>query len=159
MEQNNKNLFVCMTKEKYEQMVRHEDHLKNMITELIKLHEEETRLKRHHRAYLHVRDYINVVCDADKLLLEKMQEEAVKMPSVVLSSCDCAGVNDPCDHQESSCKGCCESCEACEECGGCGECGKCDDNDIFSDLELLSFLDKIFITKLVTDILLKDSKE
>lgn len=159
MEQNNKNLFVCMTKEKYEQMVRHEDHLKNMIMELIKLHEEETRLKRHHRAYLHVRDYINVVCDADKLLLNKMQEEAVKMPSVVLSSCDRAGVNSPCDHQESSCKGCCESCAACEEYGGCSECGKCDDKAIFCDLELLRFFYETFITVLVTDLLLTESKE
>ena len=41
--------------------------LVNMHRELISLYEEESDLKKRHRAYLHVRDHAEDLCKADKL--------------------------------------------------------------------------------------------
>ena len=37
------------------------EHMGKMLQELIDLHQEETKLKKHHKAYLHVREYTDVV--------------------------------------------------------------------------------------------------
>ena len=43
--------------------------LARMHLRLIDLHEEESRLKKQHRAYLYVREYANQVCEEDKPLV------------------------------------------------------------------------------------------
>ena len=40
--------------------------LARMHLRLIDLHEEESRLKKHHKAYLHVREYADQICEEDK---------------------------------------------------------------------------------------------
>ena len=40
--------------------------LARMHLRLIDLHEEESRLKKRHQAYLHVRDYADQICEEDK---------------------------------------------------------------------------------------------
>ena len=55
--------------------------LVNMHRELISLYEEESDLKKRHRAYLHVRDHAEDLCKADKLRVAeiyKHYEEARK---------------------------------------------------------------------------------
>ena len=40
--------------------------LARMHLRLIDLHEEESRLKKHHKAYLHIREYADQICEEDK---------------------------------------------------------------------------------------------
>jgi hypothetical protein len=42
------------------------NELANMHYELIRLYEVESQLKKHHKAYLHVRDHAEAVCAEDK---------------------------------------------------------------------------------------------
>ena len=41
-------------------------HLGLMHQRLIELHEEESRLKKQHKAYLHIREYADEICEEDK---------------------------------------------------------------------------------------------
>ena len=48
--------------------------LMHMHWKLISLYEEEAVLKKHHRAYLHVRDHADDVCRVDKRRIEEIIE-------------------------------------------------------------------------------------
>lgn len=50
------------------------EHMGKMLQELIDLHQEETKLKKHHKAYLHVREYTDVVCREHEKKLENIQD-------------------------------------------------------------------------------------
>lgn len=50
------------------------DKLGMMLGELIGLYEKESRLKKHHRAYLHVREYADKACERYKENMKKIAE-------------------------------------------------------------------------------------
>lgn len=56
------------------QMFEDLERLGDMLQELINLHQEETRLKKHHKAYLHVREYTDVVCKEHEKKMETIQD-------------------------------------------------------------------------------------
>ena len=44
------------------QMFEDMEHLCGMLSEMIYLHQEESKQKKHHKPYLHIREYTDVVC-------------------------------------------------------------------------------------------------
>lgn len=56
------------------QMFKDMEQLGKMLKELIALHQEETRLKKHHKAYLHVREYTDVVCKEHEKKMDAIQD-------------------------------------------------------------------------------------
>lgn len=61
--------------------------LAGMLQELIHLHLEETRLKKHHKPYLHIREYADIVC----MNYERKLDVIVKKWSNAKISCEDLG--------------------------------------------------------------------
>ena len=51
--------------------------LAKMHLELIRLYEEESHLKKHHKAYLHIRDHADQVCKEDKEKVNAMLQQFI----------------------------------------------------------------------------------
>ena len=62
--------------EEFAQVMADMDSLGSMLGELIGLYEKESKLNKHHRAYLHVREYADKACVGYK---ENMREIASRM--------------------------------------------------------------------------------
>lgn len=75
MNVNKKNCggYLCVPAVVMEQLCDDLEDLGGMLGELVGLYEKESRLKKHHRAYLHVREYADKRCAHYK---EKMKEIA-----------------------------------------------------------------------------------
>lgn len=69
----NKNEMVSIPAGELSQLIYDMNHLALMHKKLIGLYEEESRLKKHHKAYLHIRDYADKVCAADKKTVATIQ--------------------------------------------------------------------------------------
>lgn len=52
--------------------------LAKMHLELIRLYEEESHLKKHHKAYLHIRDHADQVCKEDKEKVNAMLQQFIQ---------------------------------------------------------------------------------
>ena len=52
--------------------------LAKMHLELIRLYEEESHLKKHHKAYLHIRDHADQVCKEDKEKVNAMLQQFIR---------------------------------------------------------------------------------
>lgn len=65
--------YLCVPAMVMEQLCDDLENLGGMLGELVGLYEKESRLKKHHRAYLHVREYADKRCVHYK---EKMKEIA-----------------------------------------------------------------------------------
>lgn len=63
--------YLCVPATVLEQLCDDMESLGGMLGELVGLYEKESRLKKHHRAYLHVREYADKACVRYK---EKMKE-------------------------------------------------------------------------------------
>ena len=63
---NNTNDAILVPKSEMINILLGTVQLARMHLRLIDLHEEESRLKRHHKAYLHIRDYADQICEEDK---------------------------------------------------------------------------------------------
>ena len=63
--------YLCVPAAVLEQLCDDMESLGGMLGELVGLYEKESRLKKHHRAYLHVREYADKACIRYK---EKMKE-------------------------------------------------------------------------------------
>lgn len=77
------------------QMFKDMEQLGEMLKELIALHQEETRLKKHHKAYLHVREYTDVVCKEHEKKMDVIQDRW-KEPAFACEDFGCE-----CETQES----------------------------------------------------------
>ena len=75
MNVNKKNCggYLCVPAVVMEQLCDDLESFGGMLGELVGLYEKESRLKKHHRAYLHVREYADKKC---VLYKEKMKEIA-----------------------------------------------------------------------------------
>lgn len=74
MEKNtNNNEMVSLPAVELSQLIYDMNHLALMHKKLIGLYEEESRLKKHHKAYLHIRDYADKVCADDKKSVAAIQ--------------------------------------------------------------------------------------
>ena len=69
---NNKEM-VSISADELSQLIYDMNHLALMHKNLIRLYEEESRLKKHHKAYLHIRDYADKVCADDKKTVAAIQ--------------------------------------------------------------------------------------
>ena len=65
--------YLCVPAAVMEQLCGDLESLGGMLGELVNLYEKESRLKKHHRAYLHVREYADKACIRYK---ERMKEIA-----------------------------------------------------------------------------------
>lgn len=63
--------YLCVPAAVLDQLCEDMESLGGMLGELVGLYEKESRLKKHHRAYLHVREYADRACARYK---EKMKE-------------------------------------------------------------------------------------
>ena len=63
---NNTNEAILVPKSEMINILLGTVQLARMHLRLIDLHEEESRLKKRHQAYLHVRDYADQICEEDK---------------------------------------------------------------------------------------------
>lgn len=76
------------------QIFKDMEQLGKMLKELINLHQEESRLKKHHKAYLHIREYTDVVCTEHEKKMEAIQDRW-KEPAFACEDFGCG-----CDTQE-----------------------------------------------------------
>ena len=75
MSKNLKNVATVEVPEKaLNRLLEITDGLVRMHLELIRLYEQESYLKKHHKAYLHVRDHAEAVCESDKHTISEMLE-------------------------------------------------------------------------------------
>lgn len=75
MSKNLKNVATVEVPEKaLNRLLEITDGLVRMHLELIHLYEQESYLKKHHKAYLHVRDHAEAVCESDKHTISEMLE-------------------------------------------------------------------------------------
>ena len=65
--------MVSIPSDELAQLIYDMNHLALMHKNLIRLYEEESRLKKHHKAYLHIRDYADKVCADDKKTVAAIQ--------------------------------------------------------------------------------------
>ena len=65
--------MVTIPADELAQLIYDMNHLALMHKNLIRLYEEESRLKKHHKAYLHIRDYADKVCADDKKTVAAIQ--------------------------------------------------------------------------------------
>lgn len=73
MNKNLKNVATVEVPEKaLNRLLEITDSLVRMHLELIRLYEQESYLKKHHKAYLHVRDHAEAVCESDKNTISEM---------------------------------------------------------------------------------------
>ena len=73
MNKNLKNVATVEVPEKaLNRLLEITDGLVRMHLELIRLYEQESYLKKHHKAYLHVRDHAEAVCESDKNTISEM---------------------------------------------------------------------------------------
>ena len=75
MNKNMNNLSVAtveIPEKAFDRMMEVIGGLAKMHLDLIQLYEQESYLKKHHKAYLHVRDHAEAVCEHDKLTISEM---------------------------------------------------------------------------------------
>ena len=96
--------------------------LAEMHLNLISLYEKESHLKKHHKAYLHVRDHADQVCAEDKKKVITMLEELI--------TDDTDSVED--DSERGFDPDWCAGCENYEECSADTSKGRQDPVDVFS---------------------------
>ena len=106
--------------------LRHMNDLLKAHFELIRLFEVETKLKKHHRAYLHVRERID----------QNIEETAPHIAEIAADIAAVMKTGYAADIIETDESEDCESC-ACFECDGdCLSCkGKCDAHAFFSNFK------------------------
>ncbi len=90
---NNCGGYHCVPDAVLGQMMDDLNSMGGMLGELIGLYEKESRLKKHHRAYLHVREYADKAC---KNYNEKMKEIAAHWKDQKVT-CEDMGCKNPTD--------------------------------------------------------------
>ena len=70
--------MTTIPKAEYDALLMSVAALSEMHLKLIRLHEEETRLKKHHKAYLHIRDLADQVCREHREIVSGILEMFVQ---------------------------------------------------------------------------------
>lgn len=84
---------------------------RQMLSNLIEMYRMESQLKKHHKAYLHVREKADMMCDFYEVLLAEMDgREKVMFDKVQEQAVVGEG-----NRRENPCEGCTECCGACME--------------------------------------------
>lgn len=84
---------------------------RQMLSNLIEMYRMESQLKKHHKAYLHVREEADMMCDFYEVLLAEMDGREKVMFDKVLEQAVVGEGN----RWENPCEGCTECCGACME--------------------------------------------